>query len=345
MLDSPGQLRAVVVDGDDDVRLLICRTLQLQGFAVFEAGSGAEGLLKIQEHRPDLVTLELDLPDLDGVEVCRRLRKFSDAYVVMITARSDEIDEVMGLEIGADDFVRKPFSPRSVQARVTAVMRRHRPTTQRPTPRRRATDFMPAAFTPPAPGDSAHRDSASGTPGAPGASSAPGAPGVPPRRRASDVDAVPPVSFPAGAAASAASGEQSPGSTAATGSGIRHTDAHGVLRHGPLVVEAEGRVASLHGVELELTRTEFDLLEALAGAPRRVWTRKALLTQVWGNEWPREEHLVEVHVGNLRKKLGDKGREPRFIRTVRGVGYRMAPVEAAGVPTDRRGIQDHASAG
>ena len=339
MLDSPGQLRAVVVDGDDDVRLLICRTLQLQGFAVFEAGSGAEGLLKIQEHRPDLVTLELDLPDLDGVEVCRRLRKFSDAYVVMITARSDEIDEVMGLEIGADDFVRKPFSPRSVQARVTAVMRRHRPTAQRPTPRRRATDCMPAAFTPPAPADSAHRDSASGTPGAPGA------PGVPPRRRASDVGAVPPVSLPASAAAPAASGEQPPGSTAATGSGIRHTDAHGVLRHGPLVVEAEGRVASLHGVELELTRTEFDLLEALAGAPRRVWTRKALLTQVWGNEWPREEHLVEVHVGNLRKKLGDKGREPRFIRTVRGVGYRMAPVEAAGVPTDRRGIQDHASAG
>lgn len=310
----------------------------MQGFTVFEAGSGAEGLLKIQEHRPDLVTLELELPDLDGVEVCRRLRKFSDAYVVMITARSDEIDEVMGLEIGADDFIRKPFSPRSVQARVTAVMRRHRPTAQRPTPRRRATDFMPAAFAPPAPGDSAHRDTASGTPGAPGA------PGGPPRRRASDVGAVPPVSLPASAAVPAASGEQSPGSVAATGSGL-HSDANGVLRHGPLVVEAEGRVASLHGVELELTRTEFDLLEALAGAPRRVWTRKALLTQVWGNEWPREEHLVEVHVGNLRKKLGDKGREPRFIRTVRGVGYRMAPVEAAGNPADLRGIQDHASAG
>ena len=121
MLDSPGsQLRAVVVDDDVDVRLLIRRTLQLQGFVVFEAGSGAEALLKIQEHRPDLVTLDLDLPDLDGVEVCRRLRKFSDAYVVMITARADEIDELMGLEIGADDFIRKPFSPRLVQARVTS---------------------------------------------------------------------------------------------------------------------------------------------------------------------------------------------------------------------------------
>ena len=105
------------------------------------------------------------------------------------------------------------------------------------------------------------------------------------------------------------------------------TDADGVVRHGPLVVEVEGRAASVDGVELVLTRTEFDLLEALAGAPRRVWTRKALLTKVWGTEWPMDEHLVEVHIGNLRKKLGDKGREPRFIRTVRGVGYRMAPAE------------------
>src|SRR6478736_10065677 len=194
MLDSPGQLRAVVVDGDDDVRLLICRTLQLQGFAVFEAGSGAEALLKIQEHRPDLVTMDLDLPDLDGVEVCRRLRKFSDAYVVMITARADEIDELMGLEIGADDFIRKPFSPRLLQARVTTVMRRHRLTPQRPTPRRRATDFMAAAFmppTPPAPGGTGP-----GAPGLPGTPDAPGTPGTPgvPRRRAGDVGSVPVIS-------------------------------------------------------------------------------------------------------------------------------------------------------
>ena len=108
---------------------------------------------------------------------------------------------------------------------------------------------------------------------------------------------------------------------------VAFTDAAGVLGTGPLVVEAEGRIASLDGVELVLTRTEFDLLEALAGAPRRVWTRKALLTKVWGTEWPMDEHLVEVHIGNLRRKLGDKGREPRFIRTVRGVGYRMAPAE------------------
>jgi DNA-binding response OmpR family regulator len=317
----------VVVDDDGDVRLLLRRTLEMQGFAVFEAATGAEALLNIQEHRPDLVTLDLNLPDLDGVEVCRRLRKFSDAYVVMLTARADEIDELIGLEIGADDFISKPFSPRSVQARVTAVMRRHRPTPQRPTPRRRATDFMPVA-----PGNSS-----SGTPGStaelpetprrraddvvPGAGSALSPAGLatlhePPRRRASD--AAPDTSEFARIPSS-----ESPTAAAA---GVR-LDADGVVRHGPLVVEAEGRAASIDGVELELTRTEFDLLEALAGAPRRVWTRRALLTKVWGTEWPMDEHLVEVHIGNLRKKLGDKGREPRFIRTVRGVGYRMAPAE------------------
>jgi two-component system OmpR family response regulator len=143
MFDPKRQLRAVVVDDDSDVRLLLRRTLEMQGFAVAEAASGSEALLSIKEYRPDIVTLDLNLPDLDGVEVCRALRKFSDAYVIMITARVDEIDELMGLEIGADDFIGKPFSPRAVQARVTAVLRRHRPTPQRPTPLRRATDFLP----------------------------------------------------------------------------------------------------------------------------------------------------------------------------------------------------------
>ncbi len=209
MVNSPSQLRAVVVDDDGDVRLLLRRTLEMQGFAVFEAASGAEALLNIQEHRPDLVTLDLNLPDLDGVEVCRRLRKFSDAYVVMITARADEIDELMGLEIGADDFIRKPFSPRSVQARVTAVMRRHRPTPQRSTPRRRATDFMPAA---PGASESGTRGSSAETPGtfrrrasdvAPISSDSHSPTHATPRRRAGDVGPFAPESagFPGTAAA------------------------------------------------------------------------------------------------------------------------------------------------
>ena len=311
MFDSLGQLRAVVVDDDSDIRLLLRRTLEMQGFAVFEASSGAEALLVINEQRPDIVTLDLNLPDLDGVEVCRRLRKFSDAYVFMITARVDEIDELIGLETGADDFIGKPFSPRTVQARVAAVLRRHRPTPQRPTPQRRASDFLPAGAT----DHRANTRSSSGTEER-----------RTPQRRASDVGPVTAESFPPEAAGAAGSGRR--GSEAALAAApSRVPESADVRRHGPLVVEPEGRTASLDGTELVLTRTEFDLLESLTGAPRRVWTRKALLTKVWGNEWAMDEHLVEVHIGNLRKKLGDRGREPRFIRTVRGVGYRMAPAE------------------
>jgi two-component system OmpR family response regulator len=311
MFDPKRQLRAVVVDDDDDIRLLLRRTLEMQGFAVTEAASGAEALLKIKEYRPDIVTLDLNLPDLDGVEVCRALRKFSDAYVIMITARVDEIDELMGLEIGADDFISKPFSPRAVQARVTAVLRRHRPTPQRPTPLRRASDFMPveAGNSPAETHLPPRRRASDAAPITAGSSSA--ETHLPPRRRASDAAPVTAGNSPAGAAAADRA----------------HNDGMQVVRHGALVVEVEGRTALLEGVELVLTRTEFDLLEALTGAPRRVWTRKALLTKVWGSEWPMDEHLVEVHIGNLRRKLGDKGREPRFIRTVRGVGYRMAPAE------------------
>jgi two-component system OmpR family response regulator len=314
MFDPKRQLRAVVVDDDSDVRLLLRRTLEMQGFAVAEAASGSEALLSIKEYRPDIVTLDLNLPDLDGVEVCRALRKFSDAYVIMITARVDEIDELMGLEIGADDFIGKPFSPRAVQARVTAVLRRHRPTPQRPTPLRRATDFLPVEAGSASSGTHLppRRRASDVAPEAAGSSST--GTHQPPRRRASDVGPE-------------AAGNSSTAATVATGADHGRNDGTHVVRHGPLVVEVEGRTALLEGVELVLTRTEFDLLEALAGAPRRVWTRKALLTKVWGSEWPMDEHLVEVHIGNLRRKLGDKGREPRFIRTVRGVGYRMAPAE------------------
>lgn len=290
MFDPTTRLRAVVVDNDSDVRLLIRRSLETKGFAVTEAASASEALLDIQKHRPDVVTLDLDLPDMDGVEVCRTLRKFSDAYVIMISARVDEIDELIGLEAGADDFIGKPFSPRILQARVTAVMRRHRPTPQRPTPLRRASDYLPAVA-----GDST------------------GAQPIP-RRRASD-------------AAPVAGSNSADPATLASDSGDRDIRTMRVARHGPLVLELESRIASLAGVELALTRTEFQLLEVLASAPRRVWTRQALLLKVWSSEWSLDEHLVEVHIGNLRRKLGDKGREPRLIRTVRGVGYRLAPAE------------------
>ncbi|MEA5454898.1 response regulator transcription factor [Sinomonas sp. JGH33] len=261
MEESSPDRRAVVVEDDADMRMLLVRTLQRHGFDVAEAGTGADGLRLAREHVPDLVTLDLNLPDLDGTEVCRRLREFSNAYVVMITGRADEIDELTGLQIGADDYISKPFSPRTVQARIEAMFRRPRP-------------------------------------GIPQAQPAPaGAPAVVPAE-AAVVHSVTPAGL------------------AAPQDGRR-------MIHGSLVVDVDARLVTLDGQELTLTRTEFDLLALLVGSPRRVWTREMLLRSVWGDEWASDEHLVEVHVGNLRRKLGDRGRNPRFIRTVRGVGYGM----------------------
>lgn len=238
---DPGrERRALVVEDDEDIRALIEFTLETQGFAVTAVASGLAGVDAVRETRPDLVTLDLGLPGIDGIEACRRIREISDAYVVMITARDDEIDRLLGLETGADDFIAKPFSARELKARVNAMFRRPR--------------------------------------------TADGAP----------------VQVEAAAA-----------------------DENEVLVHGALRVDVDGRRAFRDGVELELTRTEFDLLTELMRTPARVWTREALLRSVWGTEWASDTHLVEVHIGNLRRKLGEVRGGPRYIRTVRGVGYRM----------------------
>jgi DNA-binding response OmpR family regulator len=226
---------AVIIDDDADIRALIAELLRQSGFEVTEAASGTDGLTAVRDVEPDVVTLDLNLPDLDGIEVCRRIREITDAYVVMLTARPDEIDRLMGLEIGADDYLTKPFSPRELRARIAAMLRRPR----------------------------------SG-----GASAASDAPSEP-------------------------------------------------VRHGGLEVDIEGRLATLDGVELDLTRTEFDLLATLLSGPRRVWPRETLLRTVWGTDWVSDGHLVEVHMANLRRKLGDDPRSGRYIRTVRGVGYRL----------------------
>jgi DNA-binding response OmpR family regulator len=236
---------AVVIEDDPDVRALLVELLQQSGFTVTDCSGGAEGLRAVRDGDPDLVTLDLNLPDLDGIEVCRRLRETSEAYVIMLTARPDEIDRLVGLETGADDYLTKPFSPRELRARVAAMMRR-------------------------------------------------------PRRRA-----VPQAAEPAQA------------------------DTGEIMRLGELEVDLEGRLAHLKGTELPLTRIEFDLLATLLGGPRRVWPRETLLRTVWGTEWAGDGHLVEVHMGNLRRKLGDDPRNGRYIRTVRGVGYRLGTGVAA----------------
>ncbi|GAA2143856.1 response regulator transcription factor [Nocardioides koreensis] len=236
---------ALVVEDDEDMRSLIEFILSTQGFHVLTAGSGTAGVDAVRDHDPDLVTLDLGLPGIDGIEACRRIREISDAYVVMITARDDEVEKLIGLETGADDYLSKPFSPRELNARVNAMFRR---------PRRGPGSPVPAPPTaPPAPG-------------------------------------------------------------------------HEVLRHGAITVDVDGRRAFLDDTEVALTRTEFDLLTELMRTPARVWTREALLRSVWDTEWATDTHLVEVHIGNLRRKLGEGRGAPRLIRTVRGVGYRMEQV-------------------
>lgn len=244
MSTSAGEDRtALVVEDDEDMRSLIEFTLSTQGFDVTSVDSGLAAVEAVRTGNPDLVTLDLGLPGIDGIEACRRIREISDAYVVMITSRDDEVERLIGLETGADDFLSKPFSPRELKARVNAMFRR-------------------------------------------------------PRR-----------------------GPQLPETGPANGLGP--SDGHEILRHGVLTVDVDGRRAFQADSELSLTRTEFDLLTELMRTPARVWTREALLRSVWDTEWATDTHLVEVHIGNLRRKLGEGKGISRLIRTVRGVGYRM----------------------
>jgi DNA-binding response OmpR family regulator len=241
--------QAVVVEDDHDVRALLVDLLQQSGFVVTACASGRAGLQALADEDPDMITLDLNLPDLDGVEVCRQIRKVSAAYIIMLTARPDEVDRLVGLETGADDYLTKPFSARELRARVAAMMRRPR-----------------------------HREAVAGE----------------------------------------WSREASPSTVlSASGAVIR--------RHGNLLLDLDARTVHLGEQELDLTRTEFELLATFLSGPRRAWPREVLLRTVWGEEWAGDTHLVEVHVGNLRRKLGDDARHGRYIRTVRGVGYRLGP--------------------
>jgi DNA-binding response OmpR family regulator len=250
---------ALVVEDDADIRELLTHSLAMQGFSVHSTSSGHTALEIVRQQAPDLVTLDLGLPDLDGVEVCRRIRQESDAYIVMISARVDEIDRLIGLETGADDYLTKPFSPRELHARVNAMFRR-------------------------------------------------------PRRSSGSTTEQPP---------------QSPSTP--PGGGTHPTEGteaaeEALVTLGRISVDHDGRSAAIDGREVELTRTEFDLLATMIAKPRRVWGRDVLLRTIWGAGWTEDEHLVEVHVGNLRRKLGRAATPAAplpFIRTVRGVGYRM----------------------
>ncbi|MFF2244772.1 response regulator transcription factor [Arthrobacter sp. NPDC058130] len=244
---------AVVVEDDEDVRNLVEAVLSQAGFEVHSAAGGREGVDVVRAQEASVVTLDVGLPDIDGFEVLRRIRQFSDAYVVMLTARTDELDTLTAFHTGADDFLAKPFRPRELRARVGAMMRR---------PRQEI--------------------------------------------RAGQVP---------GPEAPAAEATQSP-----------------VLRHNGLDLNPETRTVSVDGVAVSLTRSEFDLLQALLKGAGAVRSKTELVRVVRGDYYradayisESDERAVEVHIGNLRRKLGEDPVEPRWLQTVRGVGYRLAP--------------------
>ncbi|KUI31860.1 PhoR family transcriptional regulator [Mycobacterium sp. IS-1742] len=231
--------RALVVDDETALAEVVASYLEREQFEASVVGNGADAIAVARGLDPDVVILDVGLPGIDGLEVCRQLRTFSDAYVVMLTARNAEIDTVLGLTVGADDYVTKPFSPRELVARIRAMLRRPR--------------TLPGA-------------------------------GV-----ASPADRPAPRIL------------------------------------GPLSIDVAAREVSVDGEAILLTRTEFDLLDALSARPGVVLSRRQLLELVREGPWVGNEHLVDVHVGHLRRKLGDDAANPRFIVTVRGVGYRMGP--------------------
>ncbi|MCE1178312.1 MAG: response regulator transcription factor [Micrococcales bacterium] len=226
------QPRALVVDDEPVLAGTIGTYLERAGLAVTIEADGLAAVRAARELAPDVVVLDLGLPGLDGIEVCRQIRTFSDCYVLMLTARADEVDMLIGLSVGADDYMTKPFSARELVARVQVLLRRPR----------------------------------------------------------------------AGAASTHESARR---------------------RFGDLALDPTSRTVEVRDSPVELTRTEFDVLDALTARPRLAFSRRQLVDEVWGPGWVGDEHLVDVHIAHIRRKLGDDPAEPRYIRTVRGVGYRM----------------------
>lgn len=222
--------RVLVVDDDVPILELVREYLLSEGMDVALAQDGPSALNAVRDQHPDVVILDVMLPGLDGFEVLRRVRMFSDAYVIMLTARAEEIDRIVGLSVGADDYMVKPFSPRELVARVKALLRRPR------------VDRGPSA------------------------------------RR---------------------------------------------IELGELAIDEPTRTVTVRGRPVTLTTIEFDLLSTLAREPGVVFSRQRLLDRVWGMDYVGDEHVVDVHLGNLRRKLGEHAARPTFVETVRGAGYRF----------------------
>jgi DNA-binding response OmpR family regulator len=219
----------LLVEDAPEFTLLMKDVLTDAGYRVRSVSTLADAFTATAAAMPDVVVLDLGLPDGDGLDLCRAIREHSNAYVIVVSGRAQEFDKLLGFRLGADDFLMKPFSGRELVARVDALLRR---------PRSDAAEGLPRVF-------------------------------------------------------------------------------------GDLVLDPHSREVSVAGVPIELTRIEFDLLETLSAHPRLVITRQQLLDTVWGPNWFGDDHVVDVHVANLRRKI-DGDADQSWVRTVRGVGYSMA---------------------
>jgi DNA-binding response OmpR family regulator len=226
-----GSARILLVDDEQSIQTLLSYPLRKEGYHVTSALDGSEALQRFDEGRFDLVVLDLMLPRRDGVEVCRELRARSQVPIIMLTAKGSESDKVAGLEVGADDYITKPFSMREFRSRVKAALRRSR---------------------------------MGGEP-------------------ADD----------------------------------------GAIDSGDLTIDFDRRMVTLRDGEIKVTYVEFEILGALARSPGRVLTRETLLEHVWGDSEYRDPRTVDVHIRHLREKLELEPKEPEFLFTVRGVGYRF----------------------
>jgi DNA-binding response OmpR family regulator len=230
---NAGRPRILLVEDEESISDPFSRALAREGFEPVVARTAADALKLAALVDPELVLLDLGLPDGDGRDVCRELRRRSDTPIIMLTARGTETDRIVGLELGADDYVVKPFSSPEVIARIRAVLRRSK----------------------------------------------------------------------------------------------REDEATPRLTFGELEIDADARRVRMGDQELDLSRKEFDLLVVLADAPGRVLTRDHLMARVWDENWFGPTKTLDVHIGTLRKKLGDDPSSPRYIHTVRGVGFRFAKEE------------------
>lgn len=299
----------MIIEDEADIRRLLEEVLEQAGFETHSAGNGFDGVEKVRRYRPTLTTLDVSMPGIDGFETAKRIRAFSETYLIMLTARSEEIDTLMGLEAGADDYVAKPFRPRELRARIDAMLRR---------PRLASAPLE-------------------------GADAAAGAP-----REPWDDDILVDDTGPAGervvedAADAAATAAMRGGADRADGPAdgaaefASGDDDTGWLEHRGLRLQPEMHLVVLDGAELDLTRSEFELLGLLMSSRRRVRSKADLALALRGESYvtsyyvsEADKRAVEVHLANLRKKLGEHAAQPRWIETVRGVGYRLTADDGA----------------